>query len=134
MSHATKVAMANAGLFVVVALALLLTPEPLLARLSIPSPSFGVLALSRVLAASLLILGAFFWGAREWLASRQAVATLRLVSVAYAIAALLAFMQQAAMWYGRLSLSLCFALLFFVLEYGRIAWRTPGAAPMVRGA
>jgi len=133
MSHATKVAMVNAGVFIVAALALLVAPEPLLARLSIPSPSFGVLALSRVLAAVLLVLGAIFWGAREWLASPQAMATLRLVSLAYAIAALLAFAQQAAIWYGRFSLSLCFVLVLFALEYGRLAWRAPSAASAARG-
>jgi hypothetical protein len=134
MSHATKVAMVNAGLFIVAALALLVAPVPLLARLSIPSRSFGVLALSRVLAAVLLVLGAIFWGARHWLASPQAVETLRLVSVAYAIAALLALTQQAAIWYGRFSLSLCFMLVIFALEYGLMAWRGPSARSAARAA
>ena len=134
MSHATKVAMVNAGLFIVAALALLVAPVPLLARLSIPSPSFGVLALARLLAAVLFVLVAILWGAREWLASPPAIGALRLISGAYGIAALVALLQQAAIWYGRFSLSLCVVVVLFALEYGLLAWRAPGVASAARGA
>jgi hypothetical protein len=111
---------ANALILVVGALALLAFPLPILARLNLSAPSLGVLALSRVLVAVLLVLATALWSSRTWFGTPAAAPAATLLAAAYTVGALLIFAQQFAIWDGRLGIafSLCFGIL--ALEYFRL--------------
>lgn len=110
----------NALMVVFGALALLAFPLPILERLTIPAPSLGVLALSRLLAAVLLVLAAGLWSSEAWFGTPAAASAATLIATAYALGALLVLAQQLAIWDGRLGIALFFAFGILALEYFRL--------------
>lgn len=108
---------ANALILLAGALALLAFPTPILVRLSIPAPSLGVLALSRVLAAVLLVLAAGLWSSGPWFGSPAAAPAAKLIAAAYAVGALLVLAQQVAIWDGRVGVALFLAFGIMAFEY-----------------
>ncbi len=121
----------NALLLLFGALALLAFPVPILARLSIPAPNLGVLALSRVLAAVLLVLAAGLWSSKVWFGTPAAAPAATLIATAYTTGALLVLAQQIAIWDGRFGIALFFAFGILALEYFRLGrqLRRGGSSP-----
>ena len=108
----------NIGLLVMLAAMPLLAPGSFLRGFGIADTSYAVMGLVRVYIAFALVLAIVLWGARDWLQSSAGRATVCGLSVGYAVSAMLLFIQQRAVWYGRSGVALMFGCAVLALAYG----------------
>ena len=109
----------NIGLLVMLAAMPLLAPGSFLRGFGIADTSYAVMGLVRVYIAFALVLAIVLWGARDWLQSAAGRATVRSLTVGYAVAALFLLGQQWTVWYGRSGLALMFGCAVLALKYAR---------------
>jgi hypothetical protein len=110
---------ANVALLGVLAAFPVLAPARFLSGFGISGAPFAVFGLVRVFAVLSLVLAAILWSSREWLESEPGRGAVLALTVAYAFGALLLFLEQWSVWYGRSGVGLTLGSALLALSYGR---------------
>lgn len=121
---------ANVALLGVLAAFPVLAPERFLSGFGMSDAPFAVFGLVRVFAVFSMVLAAILWSSREWLASEAGRAAVVALAIAYAVGALLLFLEQWSVWYGRSGVGLALGCAALAFSYGRAlsSSRAPSAS------
>ena len=117
MSNLHRALVTNAMLFVAMALGILVAPIPVLRAVGFDSAPIEALALVRLVAGLLLLMGATLWALRHSLEKPEAHAALSTIGAAYVGVAGLAIVQQIAIWANLAGLLVCTYLGWVAAQY-----------------
>lgn len=117
MSTLHRALVTNATLFVFAALAILIAPLAALRAVGFATPPIEALALVRLVAGLLLVVGITTWALRRVLTKPETHAALSAIGAAYVGVAGLAVMQQVAIWTNLAGLILSTYLGWIAVQY-----------------